>query len=712
MTPSLFLDFPSGPGEVDADGVVCHVHFPGSASPIQSHALSRAGLVEGFHVPEDAEAVCVTLAKRGSKGWIRHGRCRFDGSKTSDTLTLKDEQLGLGDPPYGEATLTLDDPLRNHAPTLRREWFHVPDEAQKVFSATDNEWFRTVRPSCDVVKKIHAPWWNNHPDSGVPGWCFSFPPPGDARYSESDLREMFVLANNMLRRKGHSVADVLTLDKSEVTEILALGLTLFGLSIYYENDHTARDKKTVERFSSTARLDGLGDCEDIAKESALAFSDLRSLENTEDTFLMKLRGAALDHQFCSCLGSVRRHASKSFEAHAFGMLVPNALFSDDMLTETERESKKRQTERFDTFRTYMCDGVYDCHPSKVKVPREEFTVDGQGAPWRYEYLVSAFVFGKGQVYFDGGKGSYGVNANDFFPTTSVSLKNALGTVTTLEQRREAATAVLRCNIPRTVRTFGHPNASPLQRFRDVTINTPHRASRLIETFVASTEEKTLRDLRGWAQDRSAPCLNDAAHNELLKLSEEFREHAAQIQPDGALVERRRGEYGSVYEPYPSSTDENEATVSVHTHHAHIGQGTRLFNPPTPEDYVAFVSRRVIGMLEKGVREHDASVVITKNHVYELNDTGTKDGLVSRLLFESGGKTDGVWDKATTMTKTRCCGGKDAMLTVNEDGRFVLQHDLDIFSQRDAHDRYLQFLEDKTGVRCVYEEHRAYASRCL
>lgn len=722
MAPSLSLEFPSGPGEVDADGVVCHVHFPGSTSPIKSHALSRAGPVDGFRVPDDAGAVCVTLAKRDSRGWIRHGRCRFDRADLSKTLPLKDEQLGVGDPPYGTATLTLDaasvrketaddEGDRTPAP-LRREWFHVPKEAQEVFSATDNEWFRTIRPSCDVVKKIHAPWWNNHPDSGVPGWCFAFPPPGDARYSESDLKEMFVLASNMLRRNGHSAAVVVTLDQSATTEILALGLTLFGLSIYYENDHTARDKKTVERFSSTARLDGLGDCEDIAKESAMAFSDLRSLTNTEDTFLKKLRGAAQDHQFCSCLGSVRRHPDDSFEAHAFGMLVPNALFPDDMLTDAERESKRKQTERSTTFRTYMCDGVYDCHPSKTKVPREERPVDGQGAPWRYERLVSALVFGKGQVYFGHERGEYGVDVDDFFPTTSLVLNDALGTRTTLEQRRDAATSVLRCNIPRAVRTFGHPNASPLQRFKDVTTNTPHRASRLIETFVAGMEERTLRDFRGYARKHVAPCMVRAAHDELKEKSQEFREYAAQILPDGTLVEKTRGDYGTVVEPPPSSTDENEATVAVHTHHAHLGRGTRLFNPPTPEDYVAFVSRRAIGMLEKNVREQDASVVSTKNHLYELNDTGTEDGMVSRLLFESGGKTDNVWENASNMMKTRCCGGEDALLTVNEDGRFVLQEDLDIFSLKDAHDRYLHFLEKKTGVRCVYEERQEYLTRCL
>ena len=405
---------------------------------------------------------------------------------------------------------------------------------------------------------------------------------------------------------------------------------------------------------------------------------------------------------------------KKLEAHAFGMLVPNALFPDDMLTEAERESKRVQETESSTgrFRTYMCDGVYDCHPSKTKTLRGESTEDGQEAPWLYDMIVSALVFGKGQVYFEDEQGRYGVNANDFFPTTSLSLTDALGDRTTLDQRREAATTVLKCNIPRCVRTFGHPNASPLQRLRDVTMNTPHRAERLIETFGSSMQEKTLKDFRGYAQGRLASCMNKDTQDKLLQRSSEFREFAAQIQPDGSMVKETTGEYGTVVEPYPSAIDENEATVSVHTHHSHIGVQVRLFNPPTPEDYIIFVSRRVIGMLKKGVREHDANIVSTRRHVYEMTDMGTKNGIVSRLLMESNKNAEDVWNKASEMMKKLCCKKEDSILIVDDNGRFVLQENLDIFSRKDAHDRYLNFLEKKTGIRCMYEEHRDYTNRCL
>lgn len=724
MAPSLALDFPSGPNEVDGDGLVCYVHFPGSTSSdsFLTFRASDSGPVEGFRVPADAEAVCVTLAKRIRHGYVRHGRCRFDGRAGTETLRLKDEQLGVGDPPYGQATLVLDNALKkSESPaTLHREWFHVPESARNVFSATNNEWFNTVAPSCEVVKKIHAPWWSNKSDSGVPGWCFSFPAPGNARYSESDLKEMFVLAGNMLRKKGHSSVGTIMLDDSAISEILALGLTLFGLSIFYENDHTARSMKTVERFSSTARLDGLGDCEDIAKESAMAFSDILVLDS-QDSFLQKLRRVAQNYQFCSCLGSVRRSPDKKIEAHAFGMLVPNALFPDEMLTDAERETKRVQRNTsFEKIKTYMCDGVYDCHPSKPKVPREENMVDGQGAPWRYEHIVSAFVFGKGQVYFGDEQNRYGISAERFFPECSLfrdegdayTLTDALGNGTTLEQRREAAAAVLMSNIPRRVRMFDHPNAPPLQRFKDVTVNTPHRASRLMETF-GTMEERTLKDFQGYAQGRLAACMTPETFDTLVDKTREPSEFAGQIQPNGDLVKETPGQFGTVLEPNPSQLDENEATVSVHTHHPHIGVEPRLFNPPTPEDFVSFVSRRALGMLTKEVREQDANVVVTRRHVYEMKDNGTKDGIVSRLFVETDKTENDVWLKATEMIKKLCCDTEGSMLFIDEKThRFTLRQKFDIFSQKSAHDQYLNFLEEKTGVRCVYEEHQNYKERCL
>lgn len=724
MAPSLALDFPSGPDEVDVDGLVCYVHFPGSTlsdSFLKLYA-SNSGLVDGFRVPEDAEAVCVTLAKRIRHGYVRHGRCRFSGHVKTETLRLKDEQLGVGEPAYGQATLVLNDVLQKSESlaTLHREWFRVPESSQRIFSATNNEWFYTIAPSCEEVKKIHAPWWSNKTDSGVPGWCFAFPAPGSARYSESDLKEMFVLAGSMLRKKGHSSTELFALDNPAIAEILALGLTLFGLSIFYENDHTARSMKTVERFSSTARLDGIGDCEDIAKESAMAFSDLLAL-HSQDSFLKKLRSVAQNYQFCSCLGSVRRSPEKKIEAHAFGMLVPNALFPDTMLTDAERETKRVQRTTPDSaMRTYMCDGVYDCHPSKTKVPRGEATNDGQEAPWEYEHIVSAFVFGKGQVYFGDKQNRYGVKAKDFYPNASIvhegeayTLTDALGHSTTLEQRREAAEAVLVSNIPRQVRMFDHPNAPPVQRFKDVTVNTPYRASRFLQTFGATMEERTLKDFQGFAQGRLAPCMTPESFDTLVEKTSGFSEFAGQIQPDGALIKETPGQYGTVMEPDPSPLDKNEATVSVHTHHPHIGVEPRAFNPPTPEDFVSFVSRRALGMLTKDLREHDANIVVTGHHVYEMKDNGTKESVVSRLFLETDKTEDDVWLKATEMVKKLCCENEDSILTVDKKThRFTLRGELNIFSEKSAHDQYLNFLERKTGVRCVYEGHQNYQERCL
>ena len=115
-------------------------------------------------------------------------------------------------------------------------------------------------------------------------------------------------------------------------------------------------------------------------------------------------------------------------------------------------------------------------------------------------------------------------------------------------------------------------------FKDVTVNTPHRASRLMETFGPTMEEKTLKDFRGYAQGRLAPCMTPETFDTLVDKTREPSEFAGQIQPNGDLVKETPGQFGTVLEPNPSRLDENEATVSVHTHHPHIGVEPRLFNP--------------------------------------------------------------------------------------------------------------------------------------
>ena len=328
-------------------------------------------------------------------------------------------------------------------------------------------------------------------------------------------------------QKGHSSAEAVTLDNSAITEILALGLTLFGLCIFYENDHTARNRKRWTLLLHV-RLDGLRDCEAVAKESRWP-SPTFWPGFFQGLVLGEASGHGSELPVCSCLGSVRRHPDQKFEAR-FQMLVPNALFPDNMLTDAG-ESKRVQLERSSTFRTYMCDGVYDCHPSKTKVPRDEDTCGRPGSTVAIRATRVPWCSERPKCTSETSKASSVALTNSSHDISHAD--GCAGNRYHHHSTREAATAV-KCSIPRCVRTFGHPRASPLQRWK-VTMD---EATRLASDRALSGqyEEKTLRTSR--LRPELAPRMDEATHDELLQKSSEFREFAAQLQPDGSMSGKR------------------------------------------------------------------------------------------------------------------------------------------------------------------------------
>lgn len=671
--------------DTDAKSLVYHVHFPGT-SELKSDVVPKDGIVRHLNVPVGATAVCVTIVKRMKKGWVRHSRCRFDGSEEEQILTLKDEQLGTGNPAYGKVTLSLNNKLNEDRQILTREWFDIPNASLEVFERSENEWFKHVKPIDTIVKKIHAPWWNNHAGVRVPGWCFAFPPLGENVYSVSDMKEMFKLADNMLNVSGHMKTSTLSYSEEKMSEILALGLTLHGLSIFYESDHTVRDEKVIERFSSTARLDGLGDCEDIAKESGMVISDLKN--NTSeviDMFMSRLKMVAMGYQYCICLGTVRRSPGRDFEAHAFGMLIPNALFPDEMLTETEQICKQKQNDSMQVFRSYMCDGVYDCHPTKKKVASGQLNKDDQRGPWQYEKIVEAFVMNKGLVYF-GTDDRYGLRTDKLFPIISkdVKITNALGNGATFLERRDAARAVLSSNLPRATRTYGLWNEAPIRRFEDVTINTSNRALKILDTFKDTMHPRTQRKLEAYVQKKKAACLSKNAFKEL-------RDHIPlHVDGDGDLVKS---------EPFS------------------------LYNPPTPQDFISFVTKRVFALLNTSETEnkllHDANLFMTEKHAYDMNDKGSGNSIVTEMFFkfnlEKGVEHDETDETKVCYAVCRCikarlCDSNESYITISEDGTFILNKS--IFSKKNDHDMYLNEIEEKIDIRCTYEDISSYTNRCM
>lgn len=696
-------------------GLACHVHFPGTARTVS--AIVPSTRVLAFDVPRGAEAVCVTLAERFSGGWLRHSRCRFDGTRVEDEAALKDEQLRVGSPPYGSARLRLSEPIAVVSETLVREWFHVPRECEAVLRAANARWFDALEPADSTIARVHAATWNNHPDS-IPGWCFAFPPAAERGYSDDDLKGVFTRAFETLRPRRFEIVDLLQAPEREVAAVVALGLGMFGQSITYERDVTVRGV-AVERFSSTARLDGVGDCEDMAKESALAFGDLVAHEASVDLALYRLSETARLFQFCTCLATVRRHPGGGLEAHAFGMMIPNGAFPAELLTSDERARYVTRDRA-----TYACDGVYDCHPTKVKISKHagrEPRAGEQAAPWEYAHVVSAFVFNRGEVYFRSSsrRGTYGVPFSKLFPTMDADVEcvDALGVDS--EALRRAATLVLRSNLPRATRTFGFETLTPVARFDQVVADTKDRAAHILKTFDAMSATSRRRFERLGDQLR-APCVDAAAFDELRVATTAYAETAFQVDRDGRTTAKTQGGYGQVVEPSPAPHSDDAPVVGGHTHHRLEGRETfRERSPPTPEDYVSFAARRVWALLNaRGSSPsalHEAAIVVTNGAVYELNETGRADGIVTRA-FIALATSDAVPTEADVWRKVRDAARKmlepNAYVAYSEKERcFGLKRGVDVFKKGPAHDAYLKLFADKIGVRTICQETSVYRQKC-
>jgi len=721
---SLKINVPTHDAQKQLQSLAYHVHFPGTGERVSGFVSPSKSV--SIEVPVDALAVCLTLVKRFKRGWQRHSRCRFAGVKRIETLSLKDEQLNKGtDPPYGEATLQMEESISSRRfDIVTREWFSISKMSNGVFDRSTADWYSGLKAVDSSIERVHAPLWNNFSDVLVPGWCFAFPPPGAEKYSASDLEETFILASEMLFPISHTAANIMMLQVRDKDSILALGLTLFGMAIFYENDHTAKGV-SVERFSSTARLDGLGDCEDIAKESALAFGDLVTFNRADNLFLCALSARAAQFQFCICLGAVQRRTGGEFEGHAFGLLIPNAMFPKELLTDDEAANLNPS----DVHYTYLCDGVYDCHPTKKKISRKNDGILEPGqqfGPFAYTHIVSAFVFNKGEVFFTQDKRHkvYGVSFDDIFPRIAegVQCVNALGTRASLAERHAAATSVLHANIPRAVRTYGRETQTPMDRFEAVVLETDNRSNRIQNTF-DNMNPKMLVRFQRLEKKLRAPCLTQSAFTELRSNTTKFAETAFQIYDDGSLTERTQGGYGQVAEPSPMTlTSQRVATVGGHSHHRHHNQDYRPCNVPTPDDFIAFVSRRVWGLLsartKKPLALHKAAVVITHNNVYELNETGQADGVVTCTYLDLAMRKNAQLTESLVgqevrrrVTKLLKADKHNPFIKIDPKTNELTLKTSKVFEPGVAHDQYLEMFERIIRVRAVRQDVHQYTQQC-
>lgn len=707
-------------------GLAYHVHIPGVAG--RTSGIVSSDIDFPITVPTHATAVCVTIVKRFSKdSWTRHSRCRFTISgrvSNPSSAHLKDEELQTGTPPYGRVIFSLHngEARDNYEGTLWREWFFIQKWVKDVMDRTNTRWFDNIKPEDESIKFLHLVTWNNHDiddthEVKVPGWCFAFPPPENNGYSEKDMLGIFRMAHGLMYDGSLEVTVDYThgTDKNKIDEVISLGLTLFGLSIFYENDRTARGA-AVERISSTARLDGTGDCEDIAKESSLAYGDVVAYKG-KNMVMSTLSSRAMQFKFCICLGNVQRGGNRRSEAHAFGMLIPNSVFpyGNGGLSDLARR------------KTYMCDGVYPCHPTKRKESSGNPGSAYQIAPWKYGYVSSAFVFDVGEVFFRyKGKDTYGVLLDHIFPHVcdNVECVDALGSGASCDERRAAAVSILASNIPRATRTYGYEAQTIVNRFEQVVAETYDRSINFQKTFDSMSIQTRIKFKKLENHSRT-PCLKKASYDKLDEQTEQHEEMAFQVNDEGSLEQQTQGNYGSVIEPSPHD-EENGAIFGGHTHHRPRSQSAyRAYNPPTPEDFISFAARRVWALLRargpSPIALHEAAIVMTKKNVYELNESGNVDGVVTRVFLKLASQEreeaaralteNDVWVETRTIVKSLL--GDDNGFVYFDDGaqQFRLKQNVDIFENITYHNAYLLMLEEKLHIRTVWQDKTSYATQC-
>ena len=595
--------------------VACHLHFPPCSRVVSFDSIQTT---LRFDVPSSAIAVCATLVWRYGRGWLPHGRCRFSLCASSESKDVKHEStLDLN----GTATLTFaGTPKPDSGGTLLREWFWVPTEHEtrlKEALRHCQTWYTTERKALDVgIADVHMPFWNNMFDS-VPGWFFAFDSPRGAtrRYSHDEFKEVVELVKCTILGLGDGpIAPII--GALDVQNLMALSVTVFSMSISYEQDFHHNSGGLIERFSSNARMDGVGDCEDIAKEACMAHADLCALAEKKFISVDFSRVTTLARSFTAVtvLGTVRR-PDREAEAHAFCMLVPNEFFKERAeraapFNPVLKDDSPLQSPVRSRLETLLCDGTYPCFPGKAE-PSALWK-----RPWVYEFAISGIIMGQGEIFFHyEGDACYGVHFCDIFPVMKPNVTFAYTHPKHMDaESRKMACAVMRSNIPIQSKTFGFNEESIASRFLS---NWSERSGDL-ERF------KTMGGVVDQEEFVDCSAINEELQGVLQEENTSYREvsHA-----DGKITQE--GTYGTVTRP------PELGKVAGHTHHREKGHDYRDFNPPTPSDLRVFVVHRVISKLASHNTPLDKirqlETVTTHNHRYEITDSGKATGVVSTLM---------------------------------------------------------------------------------
>jgi hypothetical protein len=574
-------------------------------------------------------------------------------------------------------------------PALIREWFYLAENSREPLSRFLQQclWYTRLTPIDEGVRKVHMPYWNNKPDS-LPGWFFAFEKCAKPRYKHADFLEVFTAAKCGIL----GIDDAVVVDKHKQQRlVLAWGLCIFGLSIQYQADvHFGHENEPVERFSSNARFDGVGDCEDIAKEICMAHKDLCAISDTKDFNLVNIKARARQYKCVIMLGTVARYSAPNKTlAHAFAMLVPNWFFGGTKGIN-------------DPDGPMLCDGTYPAYPTI----HEEWK-----RPWGHIHIVSALILDEGEIYFIDNdvktEHSYGISFHDMFPIIKSNVSFASTHDPLCPEDVEHVQGMLASNMPIQKYTFGFEHQSIVSRF----VSTWSKKAGDFE-YLNRYCDNGLGDPSYF--EKADHCLDQAGYDRLMAKTSTFGEMAFTMKEGGQLVETHNGEYGSV------SRGHAELGVGGHTHHRERGKDYRSFNVPTPEDVMTFTTHRAFAIVNGLDHARESELVVTHNNIYELADMDDASGLVAEMVAKfkswSPKKTTpsvllmDVWRAVSKVfvrrgvyDNERGLEWKDCLVT-----KFFSP---DVFTKQAVQDAYISIFENSIGVTIKQVPVLEYEATC-
>ena len=614
----------------------------------------------------------VVLVKRVKGGWEPFGRCVFQmlPEQHEYTAQLLHENTLLYN---GKVSLHVDVgcppcPLREPVDTLYRQWFSIRSEDKKRIDEmreTCLSWVTRVGASHPELQKVHMNFWNNNTCS-VPGWFFAMDLPPSPRYID-ELIEPYHLAEEIMRSQARGTSE----------NTLALTLTVIGGSIKYRHDtHDGIHRAVIERFSSVARMDGVGDCEDIAKEMAMAFLDIKNYSG-DHPGLVWLRKEASRFVAAMCVGSVTKTGESEQRGHCFLVLIPIAFLCSG-------DSSKP---------CLLCDGTY------ISYPGHERPENWPAPPFQYNHVVSAMFCEQvgeeviREVMFCNPDNTYGVPFQALMECRSADVKCSAthGTLTANDLR--IAASVVSGNRPIVAETYDAAEIKPAKSFIERFLHNHKSAKGLIdanETMASS--QQLVGDVPGY-------CASREEFDEQLQRTMGKIEFAGDISKNG-MKTLNSGEYYSISRTIPRP----DTFGGFHNHHT--GENERLFNPPSSADVQVFLAQVAISRLNDTHTLRTIEVVWTRYHVYEI--TFFDDYLYSNasaLLVGQGFKLENVsvqswWQAAKSILERQGVDKEVAALGLNN-----------IF-KNDEIDRQYRALFIKVGVSMPRYTIEEYRRRCL